>query len=281
MVEFGEQLRRARAKKGMTQQSLAEQLYVTRQTVSRWECGERYPDLLTTKKISQILDVSLDDLLSGKEMMKVVERNPVIEHKLANNIMIALYAFIVFSFAITVMDIIIRFPLQSLSVDYSDIQVIAINVLGLLIQIAFFTFGLVSAIRGRLNPKRMGAVITAYFASMCMIGSDNISKGATWQLVWLAVILIIPSVLGAIAAFLFFIYGKKEKVYPILIFLAAIWGIVRLVVTNCQMMITAGNHVSMNTSLNILLRISIYGLIMYQTRVLWNKRRDATENRDC
>lgn len=90
MVEFGEQLRRARVKKGMTQQSLAEQLYVTRQTVSRWECGERYPDLLTTKKISQILDVSLDDLLPGKEMMKVVERNPVIEHKLANNIMIAL-----------------------------------------------------------------------------------------------------------------------------------------------------------------------------------------------
>ena len=81
MVEFGEQLRRAREGKGMTQQSLAEQLYVTRQSVSRWECGDRYPDLLTTKKISQILDVSLDDLLAGKEMVKLVERNPVIEKK--------------------------------------------------------------------------------------------------------------------------------------------------------------------------------------------------------
>lgn len=39
MVEFGEQLRRAREGKGMTQQSLVEQLYVTRQSVSRWECG--------------------------------------------------------------------------------------------------------------------------------------------------------------------------------------------------------------------------------------------------
>ena len=68
MVEFGEQLRRAREEKGMTQQSLAEQLYVTRQAVSRWECGDRYPDLLTTKKLSQILEMSLDDLLSGKEM---------------------------------------------------------------------------------------------------------------------------------------------------------------------------------------------------------------------
>ena len=94
MVEFGEQLRRAREGKGMTQQSLAEQLYVTRQSVSRWECGDRYPDLLTTKKISQILDVSLDDILAGKDMVKLVERNPVIEKKSANYIMIALYAFI-------------------------------------------------------------------------------------------------------------------------------------------------------------------------------------------
>lgn len=100
MVEFGEQLRRAREEKGMTQQSLAEQLYVTRQSVSRWECGDRYPDLLTTKKISQILEVSLDDLLSGKEMTKVVERNPVIENKVVNNIMIVLYAFVVLSYLI-------------------------------------------------------------------------------------------------------------------------------------------------------------------------------------
>jgi len=135
MVEFGEQLRKAREEKGMTQQSLAEKLYVTRQSVSRWECGDRYPDLLTTKKISQILDISLDDLLSGKEMTKVVERNPVIENKLVNNIIIALYAFIVFSFAVTVVDIIIRFPLQSETIDYSDIQVIVINALGLFIQI--------------------------------------------------------------------------------------------------------------------------------------------------
>ena len=39
MVEFGEQLRKAREAKGMTQQTLAEHLYVTRQAVSRWECG--------------------------------------------------------------------------------------------------------------------------------------------------------------------------------------------------------------------------------------------------
>ena len=55
-------------------------------------------------------------------MKKVVERNPVIESKAANNVMIGLYACIVFSFVATMIDIIIRFPLQSEYIDYSDIE---------------------------------------------------------------------------------------------------------------------------------------------------------------
>lgn len=51
--------------------------------------------------------------------------------------MIALYAFIVFLFLITIIDMIIRFPLQSQAVDYSDIQLIVINILGIIIQIVF------------------------------------------------------------------------------------------------------------------------------------------------
>lgn len=39
MIEFGEKIKRLREEKGMTQQTMAECLYVTRQAVSRWECG--------------------------------------------------------------------------------------------------------------------------------------------------------------------------------------------------------------------------------------------------
>ena len=42
-MEFGEKLRQSREAKGMTQQKLADRLFVTRQAVSRWECGARYP----------------------------------------------------------------------------------------------------------------------------------------------------------------------------------------------------------------------------------------------
>ena len=275
MVEFGEQLRRAREEKGMTQQSLAEQLYVTRQAVSRWECGDRYPDLLTTKKISQILEVSLDDLLSGKEMEKVVERNPVIEKKSVNNIMIALYAFVVISFFITIVDIIIRFPLQSEMIDYNDIQAIVINVLALLIQIFFFAYGFVNAIRGMLSPKRMGAVIVAFFAATCITGNVVINSNVQIVLWW--IVLIIPNIVGAVATFAYFVLGKKSKIYSIIIYLVAIWGMFRIIYSNYNLIVHANQYLSMNSTVRLVLEIAIHCLVIYQTYVLWIKRQNAID----
>lgn len=277
MVEFGEQLRKAREAKGMTQQSLAEQLYVTRQSVSRWECGDRYPDLLTTKKISQILEVSLDDLLSGKEMKKIVERNPVIENKVANNIMIVLYAFILFSFVATIADIVIRFPLQSELIHYSDIQLIVINILALVIQIAFFSYGFINAIRGTLSPKKVGGVIAAYFLSICITSSDNILNGTNWQIAFHTILLVLPSVIGAIASFIYFIRGKNNKILPLLIYTTAICGIAQIIIPMLEIIIHSRQFLSLNTTLGLLLKISIYGLILYQTYVLRKKRMNALE----
>lgn len=56
-----------RKKDGMTQQQLAEKLFVTPQAVSRWENGETEPDTNTLIKISEIFNVSLDELISGKK----------------------------------------------------------------------------------------------------------------------------------------------------------------------------------------------------------------------
>lgn len=233
--------------------------------------------MLTTKKISQILDVSLDDLLAGKDMVKLVERNPVIEKKSANYIMIALYAFIVFSFLITIIDMIIRFPLQSQTVGYSDIQLIVINILGIIIQIVFFTYGLYQAVKGTLSPKRMGVVIVAYFGAMCITGSENIIRYATWQLVCVGIALIIPSIIGAIASFCYFIRCKNDKIWSRLISVAAIWGIIRIVINNYQMIRYAEQYLSMNTTVRLVLQMAIYGLILYQTFTLTKKRKNAIE----
>lgn len=277
MVEFGEQLRRAREAKGMTQQSLAEQLYVTRQAVSRWECGDRYPDLLTTKKISLILDISLDDLMSVNEMKKVVERNPVIEKPIVNNIMIALYAFIVFSFIVTVLDIIIRFPLSPDEIDFSNIEVIVINLVGLIIEIVIFLYGLITALKGVLSPKRMGLVISVFFASICLVDSNRVFGRSTWQNVFVSILLVLPCIMGAVASYLYFVKSKSERIWPMLIFIASIWGIIRMIINNYMIIRYAGQFVSMNTALSILLKACIYILIVYQTYTLRQKRKSALE----
>ncbi|MBQ0010901.1 MAG: helix-turn-helix transcriptional regulator [Ruminococcus sp.] len=67
-MEFGNKLKDARIKKGLSQQELAEKLFVTRQTVSRWESGNRYPDYDVLNRISAELDVSASELLGQNEI---------------------------------------------------------------------------------------------------------------------------------------------------------------------------------------------------------------------
>mgnify|MGYP000329917952 CR=1 FL=1 len=153
MAEFGEQLRKAREVKGMTQQSLAEKLYVTRQAVSRWECGDRYPDLITAKRIAQILDVSLDDLISEKDMKQVAERNPIVEKPSINNIVIAQFAFVLFACIVSTVNMFIRNPLDLLPASYDDLLIIGTNLLSKIIQAGIFAFGLIMAVKGMLSPK--------------------------------------------------------------------------------------------------------------------------------
>ncbi len=54
-----------RKKRGMTQDELAEQVFVTRQAVSRWEAGETTPNTETLKLLSKFFDVSINPLLGS------------------------------------------------------------------------------------------------------------------------------------------------------------------------------------------------------------------------
>lgn len=66
-MELGNQIKKYREKLGFSQDQLAEMLYVTRQSVSKWESGDAVPDLEKIVKMSKIFNVSLDNLVLGKE----------------------------------------------------------------------------------------------------------------------------------------------------------------------------------------------------------------------
>ena len=72
-MEFNEKLQELRKQKGLTQEELAELLYVSRTAISKWESGRGFPNIESLKAISKFFSVSLDDLLSGEEILSIAE----------------------------------------------------------------------------------------------------------------------------------------------------------------------------------------------------------------
>lgn len=72
-MEFHETLQKLRKSKGMTQEELAQALYVSRTAVSKWESGRGYPGIDSLKAISRYFSVSIDQLLSGEALLAIAE----------------------------------------------------------------------------------------------------------------------------------------------------------------------------------------------------------------
>ena len=64
-MEAKDVIRELRTKKGLSQDELAEKVFVTRQAVSRWENGETTPNIETLKLLSKLFDVSINTLLGS------------------------------------------------------------------------------------------------------------------------------------------------------------------------------------------------------------------------
>lgn len=73
-MEFGEKLQELRKSRGLTQQELAEALYVSRTAISKWESGRGYPSIDSLKEISGFFSVSIDDLLSGEKLVSLAKK---------------------------------------------------------------------------------------------------------------------------------------------------------------------------------------------------------------
>lgn len=72
-MEFNEKLQQLRKRKGMTQEELAEVLYVSRTAVSKWESGRGYPNIDSLKAIATFFHVTIDELLSGDELVTLAQ----------------------------------------------------------------------------------------------------------------------------------------------------------------------------------------------------------------
>ena len=74
-MEFNEKLQELRKKKGLTQEELAEALYVSRTAISKWESGRGYPSIDSLKEIAKYFSVTIDELLSTDEVLTIAEKD--------------------------------------------------------------------------------------------------------------------------------------------------------------------------------------------------------------
>ena len=74
-MEFNEKLQELRKNKGLTQEELAEVLFVSRTAISKWESGRGYPSLESLKEIAKYFSVTIDELLSSDEIMSIAQED--------------------------------------------------------------------------------------------------------------------------------------------------------------------------------------------------------------
>lgn len=82
-MELGKQIKKYRNNINLSQEQLAERVFVSRQTISNWENDKNYPDIKSLLLLSEVFEVSLDDLVKGdlEEMKKQIKNEDIREFK--------------------------------------------------------------------------------------------------------------------------------------------------------------------------------------------------------
>lgn len=109
---MGNKILELRKQNHMSQEQLAEKIGVARQTISKWELGETSPDIEQSKKLAQIFQVSLDELVQNNMVSK--NSNKIISTKLILNILKIILLIIVICLLILVATIYFK--------DYFDVH---------------------------------------------------------------------------------------------------------------------------------------------------------------
>ncbi len=81
-MELGSHIKEHRTELGLSQDDLAERIYVSRQTISNWECGRTYPDVQSLLLLSNVFGVTVDSLIKGD--VEMAERIYVSRQTISN-----------------------------------------------------------------------------------------------------------------------------------------------------------------------------------------------------
>ena len=92
-MELGKQIKRYRMEENLSQEELADKVFVSRQTISNWENDKNYPDINSLVLMSEVFHVSLDTLIKGdlERMKKEIDKQEYAEFQKNGNIFSILF----------------------------------------------------------------------------------------------------------------------------------------------------------------------------------------------
>ena len=160
-MEFHEKLQELRKNGGLTQEELAEGLYVSRTAISKWESGRGYPSIDSLKEISNYFSVTIDELLSSEKLLSIAEREN--KTNLRNMCDLLLGLLDVFAFVLIVL------PLYPNIVDgfvysvnlFAYTQTTLLNrSLYWIMFVALVVFGIIKLILTKLGMQRYNKIAT-------------------------------------------------------------------------------------------------------------------------
>ena len=133
-MEFNEKLQELRKQKGLTQEELAELLYVSRTAISKWESGRGFPNIESLRAISKYFSVSLDELLSGEEILAIAEKDHKEKERTIRDL--------VFGLLDCGMALLLFLPFYGQKADgiIQEVSLLVLNEIQLYLKIAYLTF---------------------------------------------------------------------------------------------------------------------------------------------
>jgi len=104
---IGNKLKEARKKAGLTQDQVAENVMVSRVTVSHWENGKSLPDIASLIRLSDLYDISLDELVKGDQKMRNKVMKDAEEQELRKRVLLATIVLCAVAAVVTIISMIV------------------------------------------------------------------------------------------------------------------------------------------------------------------------------
>ena len=162
-MTFGEKLKSLRTDKSLTQDELAEKLYVTRTAISKWESDRGYPNIESLKQIAKFFSVTVDELLSGDELLTIAEQDNKQKEKYFRDLV---YALLDLS---TVMLLFLPFFAQNSNSEIQSVSLIALGGVQPYLKIAYFSITVVMILMGVLTLSLQNCGLSAWTKSKTLI----------------------------------------------------------------------------------------------------------------